>query len=145
MITKDSVDIDAPAELVWEVFADVERWPDWTASVTRLTYVRGGPPLAVGAVAAVEQPRFPRLEWTVTALAEGRSWTWEASSPGVRTVATHLVVPIDERRTRVEQVINQRGPLGAVTGLALRRLTRRYLAQEAAGLKAASQVRAARP
>ena len=36
MISSSSVAIDAPSDLVWDVFTDVEHWPDWTASVTRL-------------------------------------------------------------------------------------------------------------
>ena len=47
MITEDSVEIDAPPQLVWEVFSDVERWPEWTASVTSLAAV-DGPGLAIG-------------------------------------------------------------------------------------------------
>jgi uncharacterized membrane protein len=47
MITEDSVEIDAPAQLVWEVFSDVERWPEWTASVTSLV-AQDGAGLAVG-------------------------------------------------------------------------------------------------
>ena len=47
MITSSTVSIDAPADLVWNVFTDVEQWPQWTASVTRLTGL-DGPDLAVG-------------------------------------------------------------------------------------------------
>jgi len=28
MISRSSVAIDAPADLVWRVFTDVERWPE---------------------------------------------------------------------------------------------------------------------
>src|SRR5947209_3927427 len=41
MITESGVEIDAPASLVWEVFSDVERWPEWTASVTSLVALDG--------------------------------------------------------------------------------------------------------
>jgi hypothetical protein len=39
----------------------------------------------------------------------------------------------------VRQRIEQRGPLGALVGVMLRRLTRRYLELEAQGLKARSE------
>ena len=47
MHCEDSVEIDAPAQLVWEVFSDVESWPEWTASVTSLV-ARDGAGLAIG-------------------------------------------------------------------------------------------------
>jgi len=31
-----SIDIVADTQLVWEVLTDLERWPEWTQSVTRL-------------------------------------------------------------------------------------------------------------
>ena len=93
MISSCSVDIDAPADLVWEVFADVEHWPDWTASVTEL---RGldGPQLSVGRRFEIKQPRMPRLVWTVTDVEPGSSWTWVQRSPGGVTSARHEVVPV---------------------------------------------------
>ncbi len=47
MITDHRVEIGAPSQLVWKVFSDVERWPEWTASVTSLVGL-DGPGLAVG-------------------------------------------------------------------------------------------------
>ena len=48
MIVRDSVIIEAPVERVWEVFTDVDRWPEWTPSVTR-TAVIAGDGVALGA------------------------------------------------------------------------------------------------
>ena len=141
MITDSSVEIDAPAAVVWDVFSDVERWPEWTASIQRLVAV-DGPGLAVGKRFRIKQPRLPDLVWVVTAVESGVSWTWEQRSPGNTTAATHELVPTRDRRTLVTQRIDQRGPIGALVGRLMRRTTVRYLEQEAQGLKASSEARA---
>jgi len=140
MITDCGVAIDAPADVVWEVFSDVERWPEWTASVTRLVAL-DGPGLAVGKRFEIKQPRMPKLVWEVTELAPGSSWTWVQRSPGGLTVARHHVVAESDNRTQVRQQLDQRGPIGSLVGLAMRGMTRRYLDLEAAGLKARSEQR----
>jgi uncharacterized membrane protein len=63
MITESSVEIDAPASLVWDVFSDVERWPEWTDSVTRLVAL-DGPGLAIGKRFEIKQPKLPTLVWS---------------------------------------------------------------------------------
>ena len=138
MNTVSSVEIDAPAPLVWEVFSDVGRWPEWTASVTRVDAL-DGPGLGVGRRFAISQPRMPRLVWEVTELADGASWTWVQRSPGGLALARHQVIPIDEHRTRVHQEIDQRGLIGALVGRLMVRMTKRYLQWEARGLKARSE------
>ena len=138
MITDCGVDIDAPATVVWDVFSDVERWPEWTASVTSLVAL-DGPGIAVGKRFEIKQPRMPKLVWEVTDVEPGRSWTWVQRSPGGLTKASHDIEPLSDRRARVRQQIDQGGPVGALVGLVMRSMTRRYLDLEAAGLKARSE------
>ena len=137
MITDCAIGIDASANLVWDVFSDVERWPEWTASVTGLRAL-DGTGLAVGKRFEIKQPRLPKLVWQVTELDEGRSWTWEQRSPGGRTIAVHEVRP-DGDRTRVTQRLEQRGPIGGLVARLMRGTTKRYLDLEAKGLKARSE------
>ncbi|HSL57114.1 MAG TPA: SRPBCC family protein [Acidimicrobiales bacterium] len=141
MITETSIEIEAPAGVVWDVFADVERWPEWTESVDALTAL-DGPDLVVGNRFEIRQPRFPRLVWEVTAVEPGVSWTWRQRSPGGTTLATHEIEPLGAACALVRQRIDQRGPLGTLVGRLTRGTTRRYLAMEAAGLKAASEAHA---
>jgi hypothetical protein len=123
---------------VWDVFANVEHWPQWTTSVERIVALNG-PELEVGKRFEIKQPKLPTVVWEVTKLDRGASWTWRARSPGNTTLATHEVVAQGSDRTLVRQRIEQRGPLGALVGVMLRRLTRRYLELEAQGLKARSE------
>ncbi len=140
MITESSVEIDAPASVVWDVFSDVERWPEWTASVTRLVAI-DGPDVAVGKRFEIKQPRMPRLVWEVTDVVPGTSWTWVQRSPGASTVARHDVVAKTDGHTLVRQQLDQRGPVGALVGRLMRGMTKRYLELEAQGLKARSEQR----
>ena len=138
MITESGVEIDAPASLVWEVFTDVERWPEWTASVTRLVAL-DGPGLAVGKRFEIKQPKMPKLVWDVTDVAPGVSWTWVQRSAGGTTSALHSLTPLADDRTLVRQELDQRGLIGALVGRLMIRTTRRYLELEAQGLKARSE------
>jgi uncharacterized membrane protein len=138
MIIESGVGIDAPATVVWDVFSDVERWPDWTASVTRLVAL-DGPGIAVGKRFEIKQPRMPTLIWEVTELTPRAGWTWVQRSPGGTTLARHEVIAESADRTRVRQEIDQRGPVGALVGVLMLRMTKRYLELEAAGLKARSE------
>jgi len=142
MITDSSIEIEAPASTVWDVFVDAERWPEWTASVQRVVAL-DGPGIEVGKRFEIKQPKMPTLVWEVTEVDPGRSWTWQQRSHGGTTLASHWVEP-QGAGTAVRQRIDQRGPVGVLVGVLMRRLTRRYLALEAEGLKARSEA-AARP
>ena len=138
MITNNSVEIDASASIVWAVFADVERWPDWTPSVTSIVPL-DGPGIEVGKRFEIKQPRLPKVVWEVTDVEPGVSWTWRTRAPGNTTFASHQLTPQEDERTLVQQRIDQRGPIGVAVGVLLRRLTKRYVALEATGLKQRSE------
>lgn len=138
MNTEDSVEIGAPRELVWEVFSDVERWPEWTASVTSLVGL-DGPALAGGRRFAIKQPGMSKLVWQVTAIDPGTSWTWVQRAPGSKVTAAHEVIAQPGGRTLVRQRLEQRGVLGGLVGRLMAKKTKRFLRLEAQGLKARSE------
>ncbi|OMC41846.1 polyketide cyclase [Mycobacterium sp. IS-2888] len=138
MFNEDAIEIDAPPQLVWEVFSDVEHWPDWTASVTSLVG-QDGPALAVGRRFAIKQPGMQKLVWQVTEIEPGTSWTWVQRSPGSLVTARHFVTAQPGSRTLVRQQLDQRGPLGALVGRLMVKKTKRFLQLEAQGLKARSE------
>jgi len=135
-----SIDVDAPIDGVWEVLTDVERWSEWTSTVTSVTRLDDSP-LQVGSRARIEQPKIPPTEYEVTEVEPGRSFTWVARGPGVRTTARHVLEELPGERTKVTLAVEQGGPLGKVMGRFYRGLTDKYLANEAEGLKARSEGR----
>lgn len=140
METSTTVEIDAPPERVWDVLADVERWPEWSETVDAVVRL-GGDGLGVGSRVRIEQPKLPPAEYVVTACEPGREFTWETRSPGVRVTAWHRVTPRGDGGSSVWLAVRQSGPVGAVMGrLFFKGLTERYLALEAAGLKARSEL-----
>lgn len=131
---RTSIDVAASPERVWEVLVDVERWPEWTDSVSGVRPLDAGP-FAVGSRVEISQPRIPTGTYTVTALEPGRAFTWEQRQPGSRVSAHHECVPLPGGGTRVELGVVMTGAVGGVVGRLYRKLTERYLATEAAGLK----------
>ena len=143
------IEITAPAVHTWSIYADVERWPHWTASITSVELLDPGP-LRVGSRARIVQPRLPVAEWTVTELIAPAqpmgpgddlvptewSFTWISTGPGVRTTGRHLVRGTGDGRCEATAELIQQGPAGAVIGRVYRRLTEHYLALETAGLRA---------
>jgi uncharacterized protein YndB with AHSA1/START domain len=133
-----TIDITAPPGRVWEVLTDVEHWSDWTASVRWVRRLDEGP-LRAGSQAKISQPRIPTVDWTVSDLEPGRAFAWVTSGPGSRTTARHSVDPLPGGGSRVRLSVEQSGAVGSLVGRLYRGLTDRYLAMEAAGLKAASE------
>lgn len=129
-----SIDIAAPPDRVFAVMIDVERWHEWTPSITGIRRLGGGP-FAVGSRALVRQPKLPPALWTVTDLQPGREFTWVSVAPGLRVAGIHRAEPIASG-TRVTLAVEFSGLFGALWARLTGGLTRRYVGWEADGLKA---------
>jgi uncharacterized protein YndB with AHSA1/START domain len=132
-----TTEIDAPAERVWQVMSDTDRWHEWTPSITSSRRL-GDAPLAVGTRVVIRQPKFPPALWTVRAVEPGRSFTWVSVAPGLRVVGQHAVEPT-ARGSRATLSLDLQGLLGGVFGRLTGAITERYIGLEAAGLKARSE------
>ena len=137
-------EVDAPPEVVFAVLSEVEHWPEWTPTVTRVERLgNADAALALGSRLRIVQPKVPPAEWTVTALEPGRGFRLFSRSPGATVEANHWAEPMGAgRRSRVTLSVTFAGFLGRIIGWLMRGLNERYLAQEAAGLKRRSEERA---
>lgn len=90
MKIEHSIDIDAPAHVVWALTADVERWPSLTPTVTSVECLERGP-LAVGATARIKQPGQRPAVWTVSVFEPNRRFVWNTRSSGIRMEASHVI------------------------------------------------------
>jgi len=149
-----SIDIAAPPEVVWSVWSDVARWPEWTAGVAHVEVLdadgRGAAasaadasPLAVGTRVRIRQPKFPTAVWRVTTVEPGRGFTWVSVSPGARVTGFHWIEPRADGGSRATMGLAFDGPVARLVAWMSRELTERNLGLEAEGLKRRSEARAA--
>lgn len=111
-------DIDAPAQIVWDLLTDTWQWPVWGPSILSVDspdrHVRSGSRGRVRTVVGVWLP------YEVTHVVPGRSWDWRVA--GVPSTG-HEVHAIAADRCRVVFTIPWlAAPYAAVVKLALGRL-----------------------
>jgi uncharacterized membrane protein len=130
---EETIHVEAPPDRVWVVYADVEKWPEWTPAMQRIERLEDGP-LALGSTARIQAKGSPDSVWTVTELTEGRSFTWESTARGVKVVAWHLI-EADNAGSKVTLGVRMSGLMAMIFSPFLRSLQKRNLALEAEGLK----------
>jgi uncharacterized membrane protein len=131
-----TIEIAAPAEQVWDVMSDVERWPQWTASVNSAQLLDGGG-LWPGQRARLRQPRLPVAIWTVEQVEHGRTFSWRSDAPGLTSLGEHTVEPNEADSSRVVVRLTHSGVLAGPARFVYGGLIRRYVRFEAEGLKRA--------
>ncbi|HSH41349.1 MAG TPA: SRPBCC family protein [Arenicellales bacterium] len=134
MKVEDSIHIEASPDIVWHVTREVERWPEWTPTVTSAVPLDQGP-FGLGSVVRVKQPMQPEAQWVVTAFDEGRRFAWESRRPGMRFTASHELVGDDSGTTNILRV-EAEGMLVMLLRPLLGMALPRALADENRGLKA---------
>jgi len=134
------VDIQAPPARVWSVLLDVERWPEWTTSVTSARRLDIGP-LTLGSRTSIVQPRLSKRVWRVSSLDETyRSFAWTTQSLGLKIVGYHRVDETDTGGSHVTLSLHFSGILGPLIARIFSDLNRDFLAREGNGLKAHCEV-----
>jgi hypothetical protein len=128
------IGINASEDRVWSVLTDVERWREWTASMTSVIRVDSGP-LVVGSKARIKQPRLGTLVWTVTELSPRRSFVWEAKRPGLTLVAGHHIDIAGPSSVNLTLSVELRGLVAGVFEPLGKRTVRRSIQLEAEGHK----------
>jgi len=131
-----AVNIDAPPDQVFAVLCDVERWPEWTPTMTSVQRLDQGP-FTVGSSAQIRQPKLRPAVWKVTEL-EAQNFTWVARAPGLRMKAGHRV----ERQgagSRVLLSFEMSGLMARVASRLFGGLIEQYVTTESQKLKQRSE------
>ena len=128
-----TIDIDASPARVWAVMSDIERWHEWTASITSVRRLDAGP-MRVGSKAHVKQPKLSGSVFEVTAWTPERGFDWVTKRPGLTGLGRHIIEP-SAGGSRVTLAVVFSGPLTGLIALFFGRLTDRYIRMEAEGLK----------
>jgi uncharacterized membrane protein len=132
-----STTIAAPIDLVWRVLTDVERMPDWTASMRSVRLVGGGN-LHRGSRVHIRQPWLPAASWTVELFDPPRHFSWRSRTGPIDTVGSHLLEECD-RTTIATFTIQHHGPGARVVALRTAPITRRHVGRELSGLRARAE------
>jgi carbon monoxide dehydrogenase subunit G len=133
MQTVEKFSTSARPEAIWEILADVERWPTWTPTVTSIEPLSAGG-LRVGAKYRVSQPKLRPAVYEVTACAPNEAFTWVQRLPGGELIAEHRISAKDGR-SEVELSFRSKGWLAGLVGALFSKTIREYVATEARSLK----------
>jgi uncharacterized membrane protein len=132
-----TIEIQAPPERVWAVMRDVERWAEWTASISSIKIV-GAAPLGVGSFLLIRQPKLIPAKWRVTQWEEGKGFVSINATPGLSVTAKHWIEPTNSG-SHVMLSIQFEGLLAPLVAGIFANLNERYLTLESQGLKRRSE------
>lgn len=133
-----SLEIAAPADRVWSLTMDIERWPALFPTITSVVRVDGGP-LRVGSSARIKQPGQPERIWTVTACEALRRFAWETKGLGLSMHAIHAIAPLGDGRVTNTLTLEVDGLVGQAFGLLARRRIQHVLEVENEGFREAAE------
>ena len=139
--TEAVIEINAPAQRAFQVLCDVERWPEWTATMQSIQRLDAGS-FKVGSQARVLQPKLKPAVWTVTEMDRDRNFTWVTEAVGLRMEAGHVIDAQAAAGCRVTLTYRSSGFLSPLVGLLYGKLIAGYLNTEALGLKKRSEMTA---
>lgn len=114
------VDVDAPAEAVWEQIARFEHWTEWGTTIRAVDVEADA--VRPGVTGRVQTIIGIWLPFEITNVVEGRSWTWNVAG---RPATGHNVATLGPARSRVEFTVAwPLAPYALPMWLAARRIRR---------------------
>jgi hypothetical protein len=129
-----TVEINAPVDAVWTVLADVDRWPEWNRSISKLKRLNGGS-LGQGSLVRISQPRLPSARCLVTDFTPGRAFTMKSRTTGVIRRSDHELRDAGGR-TEFRVAMIDFGLTAPLIAMMRGDLIKEYTDMEAYGLKA---------
>ena len=117
-----TTEVDAPPEVVFAVLNEVESWPDWTPTVTRVERLGdAGAPLALGDRLRIVQPKVPPAEWTPELREFAEAWRrmpkWVVSR-SLKSVGPNATLVADGVEALVRKLKDGKGGEMSVSGTA---------------------------
>lgn len=130
------IEIDAPAEIIFALYADVEGWPSWDSETTAVKL----PGLKHGATGWLKPRNGPKARIRVVDVVPNRSFTVEGALPFCRMQFGHELQGTKGRTTATHWVTFF-GPLAFVFRRLIGTGIHRTLPNTLGGLKRASEER----
>jgi hypothetical protein len=138
-IARGGIEIDAHAQVVWDVLTDIDKWPSWNPDVKRAS-VDGGPPLHRGSVF-----RWKAGPGTITSTVQEieppRRVGWTGKTIGIDAVHVWRLEGHDGH-TRVQTKESWNGPLPRLLRGPMRKTLQRSIDSALRHLKAEAERRA---
>jgi carbon monoxide dehydrogenase subunit G len=102
-------EVDAPLEEAWQRLAEMERWPEWAPHITSVTV---SPPGELGPTSsgALQIRRLGRNAFRMSVREPPVRWEWVGGLPGVRISYDHRFESSGPAATRLEWLVELRGP-----------------------------------
>ena len=111
--SEHTIEADVRAERIWEVWADVPRWPEWNADIESIS-IDG--PFAAGSTVAMTPRGQETVELRIAEARDAELFVDDAEVAGTRVSTTHRVEPLGEGRVRVVYRLEAAGPAEAELG-----------------------------
>jgi hypothetical protein len=108
-----SVETSAAPEAVWQLWADVEGWPEWNAGIEQIEL---SGPFAVGSTILMTPPGDEPVALRIAEAIEPGLFVDEADGGDFVVRTTHRVEPVGEDRSRITYRMEITGPAADTVG-----------------------------
>jgi len=106
--------LEAEPDVVWKLWTDVARWPEWDVS-KEIARLDG--PFQPGVSGWARQRGNLGGSFTITEVEEGRRWVTECPMPMGKVIFVHLLEPAGQGHVRVVKRVEVQGTFGSLLRL----------------------------